>query len=226
MYLERKLNATEVKYKIICGGSGFDIGCGKQIVVICNGKRYDAKTHKTTKGRIDGLSQLFSDLNLKEGQELKISYNVGTNMVEVERKLKNVNKSIVRNSVDLEPNDETFHHPKIVGGYYKKEINNIGSFGITDVIIYEVGKNEEVVKVKINDLSLEDTTLYAVKNDNIVIQCCTRFGKIYYIVCDLKRKVVDRYYEERKTMEMVSVMTKGWQSGNVYIQKFDIQKLN
>ena len=128
--------------------------------------------------------------------------------------------------MDLGHNDETFHHPKIVGGYYKKEINNVGSFGITDVTIYEIGKIKEIVKVKINDLSLEDTTLYAVKNDNIVIQCCTRFGIFYYIVCDLKRKVVDKYYEERNTIEVVSAMTKGWQSGNVYIQKFDIQKLN
>ena len=45
MKCKRKLGPTDIKYKIICAGSAFDILVGKQIVVICNNKQYNAKIH-------------------------------------------------------------------------------------------------------------------------------------------------------------------------------------
>ncbi|MCR5022749.1 MAG: hypothetical protein K6A90_00230 [Lachnospiraceae bacterium] len=61
MKIKRKLGKTDVQYKIICAGSEFDIGADKIVTVCFRGQSYSAKMHKSTKGRIDGLSKLYND---------------------------------------------------------------------------------------------------------------------------------------------------------------------
>lgn len=83
MECTRVLSPTDINYKIICAGSGFDIGQGRPVNVSFEGRRYQAKMHSKTKGRIDGLSQLYADFAFTEGQELSLSYDEGTNTIEI-----------------------------------------------------------------------------------------------------------------------------------------------
>ena len=80
----RVLGATDVKYKIICAGSKFDVGCNKPVIVEYNGRKYQAKMHSKTKGRIDGLGELFSDFSFCEGQELQLSYDAFSNTIKIQ----------------------------------------------------------------------------------------------------------------------------------------------
>lgn len=84
MKCKRKLGATDVNYKIICAGSSFDIGLDQFVRVEYNGRMYQAKMHSKTKGRIDGLTQLYNDFPFYEGQELQLSYDKRTNTVTIE----------------------------------------------------------------------------------------------------------------------------------------------
>lgn len=83
MECSRILKPTDINYKIICAGSGFDIGQDKPVNVSFQGRLYQAKMHSKTKGRIDGLSQLYADFGFTEGQEIRLAYHEGTNTIEI-----------------------------------------------------------------------------------------------------------------------------------------------
>ncbi len=84
---KRKLGATDVKYKIICAGKEFDIGLNKPVKVEFRGHVYQAKMHSKTKGRIDGLGQLYADFDLSEGHELQLFYMEDTNTILLDEEL-------------------------------------------------------------------------------------------------------------------------------------------
>lgn len=74
----RVLGATDVKYGIICAGAKLEIEPNTPVSLEYRGKIYHGKMHSKTKGRIDGLSQMYSDFNLTEGMVLKLLYNNDT----------------------------------------------------------------------------------------------------------------------------------------------------
>ena len=92
IYCKRKLGATDVKYGIICAGSKFDIGCNKPVKVKVNGRIYHGKMHSSTKGRIDGLSQMFIDCSLKQGEELELCYDESSNIIEITQMIEGSNE--------------------------------------------------------------------------------------------------------------------------------------
>lgn len=83
MKCSRILKPTDINYKIICAGSGFDIGQDKPVNVSFQGRLYQAKMHSKIKGRIDGLSLLYADFPFTEGQELMLSYDEETNTINI-----------------------------------------------------------------------------------------------------------------------------------------------
>lgn len=84
MKCKRVLGPTDCKYKILCAGKEFDLGVGRPITVLWNGKRYTAKMHTKTKGRIDGLARLYSDADFQEGDELELTFEESTQTVIIE----------------------------------------------------------------------------------------------------------------------------------------------
>lgn len=71
---EKTLTDTDVKYKICCLGSGFQLGYGKKITVEVDKKIFEAKMHNTSAGRIDGLSQIYKDNSLHTGDRFNVQY--------------------------------------------------------------------------------------------------------------------------------------------------------
>ena len=152
MNCRRKLGATDIKYKIICAGSGFDIGAGKSVTVSYNGKSYQAKMHSKTKGRIDGLGALYGDANFIEGQELDLLYDGFTNTIKIQSEsyqnkteqswqtenfelFKIPNMSSMINEVDFEESPEFYGEYYGVGQGYKPK-RTIAKYGNTLYFVY------------------------------------------------------------------------------------------
>lgn len=77
----KDLTSTDVKYGILTLGSKFPIGTGVPVTVCFHGSRYAAKTHNTSKGRVDGLRKLFTDHGLQPGQTLEVWYDPAENTI-------------------------------------------------------------------------------------------------------------------------------------------------
>ena len=91
---EKRISATDAKYKICTAGAKFHIGFGKPIIVEMNGKEYTCKMHSLAKGRIDGMSKLFAENSIQEGDYLRLSYFYQQGKVFVERE--STKESIVK----------------------------------------------------------------------------------------------------------------------------------
>jgi len=83
-----KIGETESRYGLLLLGAKSPVGSqlptAKEVTIVINGQRYDGKkpvyTHKTTQGRIDGLTQLFKlyPEELAVGARLSVSYDSST----------------------------------------------------------------------------------------------------------------------------------------------------
>ncbi|MDO4268216.1 MAG: P-loop NTPase fold protein [Eubacteriales bacterium] len=73
---EKTLTPTDKKYKILCLGSKFQLGYGKEISVAYEGENYKAKMHRTAIGRIDGLSGLYNDNKADFEKDGEIRFHV------------------------------------------------------------------------------------------------------------------------------------------------------
>ena len=82
--VEKVINHTDYKYKIITASAKLHIGFGKSIQLICNGKNYSAKMHSQAKGRIDGLSLFYADTDLKPGDTVVLAYHYGKSEISCE----------------------------------------------------------------------------------------------------------------------------------------------
>lgn len=80
----KTLTATDVKYGILTFGSKFHVGFGVPVTVAVNGTEYSAKTHASTKGRVDGIKRMLSDQGLKEGDIVHASYDGRTNVIRLD----------------------------------------------------------------------------------------------------------------------------------------------
>lgn len=72
--VEKEIGNTDVKYNICTFGSKFHVGFGVTVTIRINGKMYSAKSHKTAKGRIDGMKKLYSENGIVLGDRLKATY--------------------------------------------------------------------------------------------------------------------------------------------------------
>ena len=70
----KTIGDTDVKYNICTLGAKFHVGFGVPVTVKINGRVYSAKSHKTAKGRIDGMKKLYSENGIVLGDKLKASY--------------------------------------------------------------------------------------------------------------------------------------------------------
>ena len=83
---------TQKKFGLLTLGArsvvGKKIPTGEVITLKFNGKEFSGKkitTHKTTKGRVDGLSSLYSEYenNLKVGSKLEVKFDLKTKVLEL-----------------------------------------------------------------------------------------------------------------------------------------------
>ncbi len=88
--IKRKLGTTEVQYKIICAGSKFDLGADKTVTVCFRGQSYSAKTHKSVKGRIDGLTKMYRDYPevFALNNEIELEYDEAKNVINITTDIK------------------------------------------------------------------------------------------------------------------------------------------
>lgn len=75
LHTVKTLGPTDIKYNICTFGSGFNIGAGASVTLVMAGKHYERKMHNVTKGRVDGLKQLYADHGLKLGDTLDARYS-------------------------------------------------------------------------------------------------------------------------------------------------------
>lgn len=85
LFVEKKIGETDVKYNICTFGSKFHIGFGVPVVVRINGRSYECKMHKMTKGRIDGMKKLYTENQIVLGDILRASYSQKDNVILLEK---------------------------------------------------------------------------------------------------------------------------------------------
>lgn len=78
---EKVLGKTDIKYNICTFGANFHIGFGVQLIIKINGYKYNCKTHKSSKGRIDGMKKIYMDNNIKLGDRLYARYSAAQNVL-------------------------------------------------------------------------------------------------------------------------------------------------
>ena len=213
MNCTRVLGPTDIKYKIICAGSKFDIGFNKPVVVEYNGKRYQAKMHSKTKGRIDGLGVMFSDFAFYEGQELKLSYDAHTNIVKIQTEfatdiVENFQESdeeiieILFEDTDIDYLEECWDDsvleddlyvpadaPKFHGEYYRKVLRTIAKYGDTLYFMY----NGIVYTCKDAEMQ-EKTELVTVEEWDMNLQIFVNENGIFVYKCGVDRGEICRLY--------------------------------
>lgn len=83
--VEKVIGNTDVKYNICTFGSKFHIGFDVPVTIRMNGKEYSAKSHKSVKGRIDGMKKLYSENGIELGDKLRVTYYSGIREIHLER---------------------------------------------------------------------------------------------------------------------------------------------
>ena len=70
----KTLGNTDIKYNICTFGTKFNVGLGVPVTLVLGGKRYERKMHNSGKGRVDSMTQLYTDHGLKLGDVLDARY--------------------------------------------------------------------------------------------------------------------------------------------------------
>lgn len=81
----KTLSSSDLTYSICTLGTAFHLGFGVPVTVELDGKEYLRRTHKTVKGRIDGMKQVYGDHGLRIGDVLKVWYEAGTNTIHLHK---------------------------------------------------------------------------------------------------------------------------------------------
>lgn len=85
----KKINNTEFKYRILTCGSKFKIPTGQQMELeyqnIGYTSGYPCKSHATTVGRIDGLTEFYRESGLQVGDEIEVNFDHDFNTVYVKK---------------------------------------------------------------------------------------------------------------------------------------------
>lgn len=75
MKVYRTLGNSDLKYKIITAGKAFSLPCGILVRIMYNGHEYQAKMHETHVGRIDRLTELYSEWPLEVGDTISLEWD-------------------------------------------------------------------------------------------------------------------------------------------------------
>lgn len=86
LHTVKTLGTTDIKYHICTFGSAFHIGFGAPVTVVMDGIHYERKMHNATKGRVDGMKQLYADHDLKLGDVLDARYSAAERTIYLTRK--------------------------------------------------------------------------------------------------------------------------------------------
>ena len=81
LHTVKTLGTTDIKYHICTFGSALHIGFGAPVTVAMGGNRYERKMHNATKGRVDGMKQLYADHGLKLGDVLDARYSASEHTI-------------------------------------------------------------------------------------------------------------------------------------------------
>ncbi|MCR4431080.1 MAG: hypothetical protein NUV45_08700 [Tepidanaerobacteraceae bacterium] len=85
--MHRVLQDSEIRYGILTLGSKSPIGrrleSDQDLIVVYNGLKYQAHTHKKALGRIDRLSAIIK--NFQVGDEVKLEYNTEDKTLIIEK---------------------------------------------------------------------------------------------------------------------------------------------
>lgn len=81
MTITKAVGPTDAKYKIFQFGTRFHVGFDHLVTVVMNGNSYSAKMHKTIKGRLDRLSDLYREEKLAEGDTVEARYSAKENTI-------------------------------------------------------------------------------------------------------------------------------------------------
>lgn len=81
LFTTKAVGFTDAKYKILVFGAKFHVGLDQLVTVVMNGKSYHAKMHKTAKGRLDRLADLFQEQGLAEGDTIEARYSAKENII-------------------------------------------------------------------------------------------------------------------------------------------------
>ena len=80
----KTLTATDVKYGILTFGAKFHVGFGVPVTVEVNGTEYSAKTHGSTKGRVDGVKRMLAEQGLREGDVVCACYDARAQVIRLD----------------------------------------------------------------------------------------------------------------------------------------------
>jgi hypothetical protein len=145
--ITKKLTATDVKYKILTSLRELDLELDQTINISFEGIEFEAKTHSSTKGRVDRLSQMFKDSGLSEGDLLNVEYDRNTNTLiisrsndiskEIGKKSSNKNSSFawLEELSDRTNQNLTLHTNDISKGIEKEGFNKNSSFSLPEELI-------------------------------------------------------------------------------------------
>ena len=81
----KTLGPTDIKYNICTFGAAFDIGAGAPVAVEMEGMRLERKMHNKTKGRVDGMKQLYERFGLRLGDTLEARYEAAEQTIRLKR---------------------------------------------------------------------------------------------------------------------------------------------
>lgn len=81
LFITKVVGPTDAKYKIFQFGTRFHVGFDHLVTVVMNGNSYGAKMHKTVKGRLDRLSDLYRKEKLAEGDTVEARYSAKENTI-------------------------------------------------------------------------------------------------------------------------------------------------
>jgi hypothetical protein len=83
LYTEKTIGETDIKYSICTLGAKFHIGFGMPVLIRVNQNTYSAKTHKTVKGRVDGMKKVYVENGIGLGDRLRVSYLADEGVIEL-----------------------------------------------------------------------------------------------------------------------------------------------
>lgn len=85
LYIEKTIGKTDVDYNICTFGAKFHIGFGVPVTIEIGGRSYSCRTHKSVKGRIDGMKKLYAEHGIGLGDVLRASYTAADQTIRIER---------------------------------------------------------------------------------------------------------------------------------------------
>ena len=84
--LTHKAGKSEIKYGFILLGTSRNLGLGQEVSVRCGeGKPVLKRMHKSTEGRLDGLTKIYRDNGIQTGTLLRVSYDSGKRLLTIQK---------------------------------------------------------------------------------------------------------------------------------------------